>query len=204
MRQLKHHEKKLLKKVNLDEWNSKREQLVCTKYLLHDRNTYVKYNIIVGKIRKLTESLARLNYTTTNISNIRNTTNDKNNKNSSTNNTANNIVIKEYIGKKLINKLYDMGIIEEKKLSECLKITVSDFCKRRLPIVIAHKKMVENYKDADKFVQHGHIKVGTEVVSDPSILISKSAEEYIKWKEGSKIKRKLDEIHGDVDDFEYL
>ncbi|CAG2100976.1 unnamed protein product, partial [Medioppia subpectinata] len=60
---LKYHEKKLLKKVNLDEWkktNTTREQLVTSKYLLKTRDEYQKYNRIVGMIRKLSESIARL------------------------------------------------------------------------------------------------------------------------------------------------
>lgn len=177
MRNLKYHEKKLLKKVNLDEWNSKREQLVTTKYLLHDRDTYIVYNRIVGKIRRLTESLARMDYTN---------------------------VVKGHIIKKLINLLNDLGILNSKRLSDCLKITVSDFCKRRLPIVIAHKKMVENYKDADKFVQHGHFKIGPNIVKNTELLVTKHNAEYIKWADKSKIKKKLDEQCGEIDDFNFV
>ena len=177
MRNLKFHEKKLLKKTNLDDWNSKREQMVTTKYLLHDRNTYIKYNRIVGKIRKITESIARLDHVD---------------------------ATKSYITKKLLNKLYDLGLIAEKKLSLCMKVSVSDFCRRRLPIVIKNKKMVENFTDADKFVQHGHFKIGDTVVNDCEVLVDKNTEQFIKWSEKSKIKKKLDEIHGDLDDFEYI
>ena len=47
MRRLKYHEQKLLKKVNLEEWkktNTTKEQLVTTKYVLTDRNTYHIFN----------------------------------------------------------------------------------------------------------------------------------------------------------------
>lgn len=180
MRNLKYHEKKLLKKVNLDEWkktNTQREQLVTTKYLLHDRDQYVEYNILVGKIRKLTESLARLDDTN---------------------------VTKKFITNKMNEKLYALGIIEEKKLVKCIKVTVSDFCKRRLPIVVAHKKLVENFKDADKFVQHGHFKVGTTVTTNPSLLIPRDMEEFVKWADNSKIKKKIDMEADEYDDFEYM
>lgn len=179
MRRLKYHEQKLLKKVNLEEWkktNTTKEQLVTTKYVLTDRNTYHIYNKIVGKIRKLTESLAALDNTN---------------------------VTKKYLSNKLLNKLFDIGIISEKKMTECIKITVSDFCKRRLPIVITHKKFVENYQDADKFVQHGHFKIGTNICRDSNVLISRAMEEFIKWNDNSKIKKKLDEVYSDYDDFKY-
>ncbi|ORD94645.1 IMP3 [Enterospora canceri] len=180
MRNLKFHEKKLLKKVNLEEWdktNTKREQLVTTKYKLHNRETYMVYNRIVGKIRKLTESLARLDDTN---------------------------VTKKYLTNKMLNKLHELGVIPEKKLSNCIKVTVSDFCKRRLPVVIAQLKMVENYQDADRFVQHGHFKIGTKVVRDPETLIDVNMAQYIKWADKSKIREKLAEINGTYDDYDNL
>ena len=63
MRKLKFHEQKLLKKVNFLEWNktnTTREQLVTTKYILKNREEYKKYNLVVGMIKKLSETLSRL------------------------------------------------------------------------------------------------------------------------------------------------
>ncbi|KAL6122593.1 hypothetical protein NUSPORA_00361 [Nucleospora cyclopteri] len=179
MRELKYHEKKLLKKVNLEKWkktNTEREQLVSSKYLLHNRDEYVKYNRLVGMIRKMAESLVRL---------------------------VENDCTRQYLTKKLINKLYSLGIISEKRLSDCTKITVSDVCKRRLPIILKHLGMVENFKDADKFVQQGHVKIGTKICNNPAILISKNKEEFVKWDDGSKIKKKIDAQNNVFDDFKY-
>lgn len=179
MRHLKYHEQKLLKKVNFLEWkttNTTREQLVTSKYLLKSREEYKHYNMIVGMIRKLSESLAKL---------------------------ADNDTTKMFIGKKLINLLYSIGIIADRKLVDCAKVTVSSICKRRLAIVMCHKNMIEGYANADKFVQQGHAKVGTRVITNTSTLISRAMEDFIKWDESSKIRKKIDEVNDEYDDYKY-
>lgn len=174
MRNLKFHEQKLLKKVNFLEWkktNTTREQMVTSKYLLKDRDEYKKYNLVVGMIRKLSETLSRLN---------------------------DNDPTKIAVARKLINLLYDAGLIKEKKLVDCTKITVSSFCERRLPMIMKKLKMVQAFSHADEFVQHGHVRVGTKLINDPSVIISKSMEEYVTWVDSSKIKKKIEEFQNDM------
>ena len=51
MRKLKHHEQKLLKKVNFLEWKKDagtREIVVLRRYHIQDREDYSKYNKLVG------------------------------------------------------------------------------------------------------------------------------------------------------------
>lgn len=180
MRELKFHEKKLLKRVNFLEWkstNTTREQLVTSKYSLRDREEYVKYNRIVGKIRKLADALARLKETDqTRIT----------------------------VTKKLVSKLYGIGVISNKRLVDCTKVTVSSFCERRLPMVMKRIRMVPNFKDATRFVEHGHVRLGSKIVYDPSTIVSKSMEDFVSWVDGSKIKRKIDEFNDERDDFKYI
>lgn len=174
MRNLKFHEQKLLKKVNFLKWkktNTTREQMVTSKYLLKDRDEYKKYNLVVGMIRKLSETLSRLN---------------------------DNDPTKIAVARKLINLLYDAGLIREKKLVECTKITVSSFCERRLPMIMKKMKMVQTFTHADEFVQHGHVRVGTKTINDPSVIISKAMEEYITWVDSSKIKKKIEEFENGI------
>ena len=171
MRQLRYHEQKLLKKVNFLEWkntNTTREHFVIGKYNLKDREEYTRYNQIVGKIRKITEMLSRL---------------------------KDNDYTKKTISTKLVNRLYDLGLISNKKLVDCTKISVSDFCERRLPMLLKKNKMVENFIDATRFVEHGHIRLGHKVVTEPSVIISRAMEDFINWVEGSKIKRKIYEYN---------
>jgi U3 small nucleolar ribonucleoprotein protein IMP3 len=63
MRQLKHHEKKLLKKVDFFSWKADanvREAKIIRKYLLLEREDYVKYSKIVGHITSLNAKLVAL------------------------------------------------------------------------------------------------------------------------------------------------
>ena len=56
VRKLKHHEQKLLKKVDFLQWKSDatlREAHVMRRYLVQDRDDYRKYNRLVGGIRKV-------------------------------------------------------------------------------------------------------------------------------------------------------
>ena len=63
MRQLKHHEKPLLKKVNFLEWKKDsniREIAILRRYHVQDREDYSKYNKLVGQITKLVAKLKTL------------------------------------------------------------------------------------------------------------------------------------------------
>jgi U3 small nucleolar ribonucleoprotein protein IMP3 len=180
MRELKFHEKKLLKRVNFLEWkstNTTREHLVIAKYQLRDREDYAVYHRIVSKIRNLAEGLARLKETEE---------------------------VKVAITKKLIGKLYSIGIIGNKRLMDCTKVTVSSFCERRLPMLMKRNRMVPNFKDATRFVEHGHVRLGPRVMSDPSTIVSRAMEDFIQWTDGSKIKRKIDEFNEARDDYTHV
>lgn len=180
MRNLKYHEQKLLKKVNFLEWkqtNTTREQAVTSRFFLKSRDEYRTYNRIVGMIRKLSESLSRL---------------------------ADNDTTKIFIAKKLINLLHSIGIIENKKLLDCTRVSVSALCCRRLPMVMAKRKLVQKYEDADKFVQQGHVRLGNRVISDTSTLVSRAMEDFVTWTDSSKIRKKIDEFNEDYDDYRYV
>ena len=60
MRQLKHHEKKLLRKVDLFSWKKEdnlRVAQVLRRYHVQDKNDYIAYNRICGMIGKLSAKL---------------------------------------------------------------------------------------------------------------------------------------------------
>ncbi|KAF9895536.1 Small subunit (SSU) processome component, partial [Lobosporangium transversale] len=92
----------------------------------------------------------------------------------------------------LLEKLYSMGLITaQKQFSQVDKITVSCFCRRRLPIVMCRLKMAETVKEAVTFVEQGHIRVGPETVTDPAYLVTRNMEDFVTWVDTSKIKRKI-------------
>lgn len=60
MRQLKHHEKKLLRKVSLYQWKGDdniRVAKILRRYHIQNREDYTAYNYICGMVTKLTNKL---------------------------------------------------------------------------------------------------------------------------------------------------
>jgi U3 small nucleolar ribonucleoprotein protein IMP3 len=181
MRQLKYHEQKLLKKVDLLEWkkeNNLHEIKVMRRYRIPDREQYIKYNRLVGHISKV---VARLKKRPVNDPFRIKTT------------------------EALLEKLYNMGLIQTKKsLLKADEVNVSSFCRRRLPVVMVRVKMAENIKEATTFIEQGHIRVGPTVVSDPSYLVTRSMEDFVTWVDSSKIKRTIMKYNDKLDDFDLL
>jgi U3 small nucleolar ribonucleoprotein protein IMP3 len=181
MRELKHHEKKLLKKVDFFSWKSDqniREAKVIRRYLLQDREDYIRYNKIVGNITSLVGKLKIL---------------------------SSNDELRTQISVQILQKLYNMGIVNNTtSLSSIEKLSVSSFCRRRLPVVMVRLKMSETLKEATTFIEQGHIRVGPNVVNDPAFLVSRTFEDYVTWVDSSKIKRTIMKYNDKVDDFDLL
>lgn len=178
MRKLKFHEQKLLKKVDFLKWkstNTEREQKITSKFFLKSRDDYHRYNCLVGKIRRLSNALSKLKDT------------------DETKNT---------IGRTLVQKLHSIGVIDSKKLIECKNVNVTSFCKRRITYVMLKNKMAPHTSAAVTFVEQGHVRLGMKVVTNTDTLVSRGMEDYLKWVDGSKIGKKIEEFNGEVDDFE--
>ena len=122
----------MLKKVDFLEWKSDaslHESKVMRRYHVQKREDYIKYNKICGQIRKLTNKLSLL---------------------------SPQDPVRAEKSVLLLDKLFGMGLIAAKKgLSSCDKITVSAFCRRRLPIVMCRLKMAETVREAVTFVEQG-------------------------------------------------
>lgn len=125
-----------------------------------------------------------------------------------------------------MEKLHDMGLLgiggEGKgKLSDVeRKITVSAFCRRRLGVVMTRLRMAETVSAANKFVEQGHVRVGTEMVTDPAFLVTRYAmcllltrsrltlcrnmEDFVTWVDSSKIKKNILKYRDKLDDFDLL
>jgi U3 small nucleolar ribonucleoprotein protein IMP3 len=103
------------------------------------------------------------------------------------------------------------------------KITVSAFCRRRLGVVMTRLRMAETASAANKFIEQGHVRVGTEVVTDPAFLVTRYAnrwhmivrtgtklttnrnmEDFVTWVDSSKIKRNIMKYRDKLDDFDLL
>ncbi|GAB4815344.1 hypothetical protein N2152v2_002390 [Parachlorella kessleri] len=181
MRQLKFHEKKLLKKVDFLQWKNEhnlRELQVMRRYHITNRDDYKKYNKLCGMITKLVATVKRLDpQDSTRIE----------------------------LTEQLLNKLHDMGAITTKKsLVQLEKLSTSSFCRRRLSVVMVRLKMAETLREAVTFVEQGHVRVGPDTVTDPAFLVTRNMEDFVTWVDTSKIKRKVLRYNDKLDDYDLL
>ena len=180
MRDLKYHEQKLMKKVNLYNFkseNNQKEVQIMRKYHLQDREDYSKYNKMCGLISQIVAKVKTLP-------------------------SSDAYRIKQTDG--LINKCFQMGLITNKKgLVSCEKIPVSAFCRRRLTFIVKAKlKMAETLQEAVTMIEQGHIRVGTETITDPAYHVSRSMEDYVNWVHTSTYRKKVLQYNNKYDDFD--
>jgi len=181
MRQLKHHEAKLLKKVNFLEWkreNGHRETQVLRRYHITERDDYKKYNKLCGMVTKLVSMVKKMDPRDP---------------------------VRIALTDQLLGKLYNIGTIPtQKSLALCDRLSVSSFCRRRLSVVMVRLKMAETLREAVTFIEQGHVRVGPETVTDPAFLVTRSFEDFVTWVDTSKIKRKVQKYNDKLDDYDLL
>lgn len=83
-------------------------------------------------------------------------------------------------------------------------VTVSAFARRRLPVVMTRLRMAETVQAATKLIEQGHVRVGTDTVTDPAYLVTRGMEDFVTWTVGSKVKRTIMKYRDELDDFELL
>eukprot|EP00884_Botryococcus_braunii_P009096 jgi/Botrbrau1/18188/Bobra.53_1s0053.1 len=181
MRQLKYHEKKLLKKVDFLKWKtdqSLREIKVIRRYHITDRDDYKKYNKLCGLATKLVGVLKRLQQTDP---------------------------ARIELTDQLLDKLFAMGVITTKKsLTQVENLPVSAFCRRRLAVVMLRLRMAETMREAVTLVEQGHVRVGVDTVTDPAFLVTRTMEDHVKWVDTSKIRRVVMQYNDKLDDYDLL
>ncbi|XP_078489018.1 U3 small nucleolar ribonucleoprotein IMP3 [Ciona intestinalis] len=181
MRKLRFHEKKLLKKVDFFSWesdNNLHEVKVMRKYRIQKREHYTAYNKLSREVRTICRKIKDLD-------------------------PKDPFRVKSTAD--LLEKLYKMGIIPTKEnLVLADKITASSFCRRRLPVIMVKLRMAETLKMATTYIEQGHVRVGTNVIMDPAFLVSRSLEDFVTWKETSKIREKIREYNDERDDFDFV
>ncbi|KAJ6151580.1 hypothetical protein N7470_007177 [Penicillium chermesinum] len=187
VRQLKHHEKKLLRKVDFHTYKSDgnhREHQVSQRYLLQDPMDYKKYSQLCGSMRSLAHKLSQLD--------------------------PDSDPVRRKLESELLDKLWRMGILKQSReqgagLSRVEReVTVSAFCRRRLAVLMVRSGMVETIKAATTFIEQGHVRVGTEVVTDPAYLVTRNMEDFVTWVDSSKIKRNIMRYRDKMDDFDLM
>ena len=181
MRELKYHEKKILKKVDFLNWKKDktlRESKLMRKYYVQKRDDIKKYNRVCGLIKQIVSKLMLLK-------------------------PDDPYRIKKT--KDLLERLYDLGLIKNKtSLKEIDEIGISKFCRRRLSVILFRNKYCESIKEGITYIEQGQVQLGTEVVYNPEMLITRTMEDHISWVANSKIKRKIDVYNDTVDDYDML
>ncbi|KAL9002518.1 MAG: hypothetical protein Q9188_004556 [Gyalolechia gomerana] len=182
VRKFKHHEQKLLRKVDFTTYKSDSSHLsstICRRYCIQTPSDYTKYNRLCGSLKSLAHSLSNLEPTDP---------------------------VRLKHEKLLLEKLYDMGILSQRtKLSEVeRKVGPSRLCRRRLGVVMTRLGMSETVQGAVKFIEQGHVRVGPEVVTDPAFLVTRSMEDFVTWVDSSKVKRNILRYRDKLDDFDLL
>ncbi|KAK3058258.1 U3 small nucleolar ribonucleoprotein imp3 [Extremus antarcticus] len=186
VRKLKHHEQKLLRKVDFINYPSDpthRSAAVIRRYSLSNPADYSSYNRLAGSLRQMAHRLSLLPPE----SQFRRKHEDL-----------------------LLEKLHDMGLLGiggggKGKLSDVEhKVTVSAFCRRRLGVVMTRLRMSETVSAANKFIEQGHVRVGTDVVTDSAFLVTRNMEDFVTWVDSSKIKRNIMKYRDKLDDFDLL
>lgn len=199
VRKLKHHEQKLLRKVDFTTYkgdNDHRDKKVIRQYMIQKPEDYHKYNRICGVrsaipilISVLLISLQSLRQLAHRLSLL----------------PPDNAVRRKH-EELLLNKLYDMGILSSKSKLSAVEnnVTVSAFARRRLPVVMTRLRMAETVQAATKMIEQGHVRVGTETVTDPAYLVTRTTEDFVTWSVGSRIKKNIMKYRDQLDDFELL
>ncbi|KAL9268322.1 U3 small nucleolar ribonucleoprotein IMP3-like protein [Drosera capensis] len=212
MRKLKYHEKKLLKKDNFLTWKREgnhREAFVMQKYHITGRDDYKKYS------RNPSFSLIPFSVTQTclNQASMRNLYLSKY---STMCKMVDDLVnkLKQLdprdpfrieTTESLLKKLYDMGVISDKRsLAVCDKLKVSSFCRRRLSSVMVKMHLAEKREEAVKFIEQGHVRVGPEVVTDPAFHVTRQMQDFVTWVDSSSIKRKVLQYNEQIDDYDAM
>ncbi|XP_042353558.1 U3 small nucleolar ribonucleoprotein protein IMP3 [Plectropomus leopardus] len=179
VRKLKHHEEKLLKKVDFINWevdNNLHEVKVLRKYRIEKREDYTKYNKLSRNIRDLAQKIRDLD--------------EKDG-------------FRAQSTHRLLEKLYSIGLLPTKQnLSLTEKVTASSFCRRRLPSIMLNLRMAQNLRTAITFIEQGHVRVGPEIVTDPAFLVTRNMEDFVTWVDSSKIKQHVMNFNDERDDFD--
>jgi U3 small nucleolar ribonucleoprotein protein IMP3 len=108
----------------------------------------------------------------------------------------------------MLEKLFDLGVLGtggggRGKLSDVEhKLTVSAFARRRLPVIMTRLRMADTIQAATKMIEQGHVRVGTNVITDTAYLVTRSMEDFVTWVDSSKVKRNILKYRDKLDDFE--
>ncbi|MDD5182227.1 MAG: 30S ribosomal protein S4 [Candidatus Nanoarchaeia archaeon] len=97
--------------------------------------------------------------------------------------------------KQLLNRLISLGLVkEDARLENVLGLTIKDIMDRRLQTIVLKKRLANTVKQARQFITHGHINVGENKVTSPSMLVKFSDENLVSFSGSSAM---VNEAHAE-------
>ncbi|NWQ81148.1 IMP3 protein, partial [Columbina picui] len=181
VRKLKYHEQKLLRRLDLVNWEASAGNLAEVKalrrYRLGRREDYVQYKALARTVRALARRLRDLGPASA--------------------------AFRARCATALLEKLYELGLLSDRRsLAACESLSAAAFCRRRLPCLLVKLRMAQNLRHAVTFVEQGHVRVGPEVVTDPALLVPRAVEDFITWVDASRLRQKVLDYNQERDDFD--
>eukprot|EP00957_Ditylum_brightwellii_P122599 9349461-Ditylum_brightwellii.AAC.1 len=64
--------------------------------------------------------------------------------------------------------------------------------------------MSETLRNAITLIEQGQVRVGPNVVTDPSFLVTRGMEDFVTWVDSSKIRRAVHKYNDKLDDFDLM
>ncbi len=180
MRKLKHHEEKLLRKVDFLSWRSenKSEPKILRRYHIQRREDYMAYARLSGQVTRLAAKLKQLPPSS---------------------------ACRMDCTELLLDKLFKLGLVDTaSSLAKAEALPASAFCRRRLPVVMVRLRMSETLREATRLVEQGQVRVGPECIMDPAYLVSRTMEDFVTWVDSGKVRRAVAKFNDKLDDFDLL
>ncbi|MBN1645601.1 30S ribosomal protein S4 [Candidatus Woesearchaeota archaeon] len=83
--------------------------------------------------------------------------------------------------KQLTERLYSLGLTDDKSLSNALVMNVRNIMDRRLQTIVYKKHLARSVIQARQFITHGHILVGDHKITSPSYLVKRQDMDRISF-----------------------
>ncbi|KAM0915774.1 hypothetical protein ACQ4PT_010613 [Festuca glaucescens] len=115
----------------------------------------------------------------------------------------------EFHEKKLLKKTNFLvykpeGGHREAAVTQRYSLVERDDYKNFLEVFLVELKLAEHLKEAVTYIEQGHVRVGPETATDPAFLVTRNMEDFITWVDISKIKKKVMEYNGALDDYDAM
>lgn len=90
------------------------------------------------------------------------------------------------VQREYLSKLSRLGVLSESaSIDEVLDLEIRDLLERRLQTLVFRKGLAKTLHQARQLVSHGHIAVGSKVVSVPGYMVKRAEESELKYFEHS-------------------